>query len=169
MRLARVPFTIQRLMVFFAMTAVSIGGLMAISRYLETRRLAKSYAAKASYFADLEEENTRTADDCEEFLNDAPRPEECDAFLEGKAGRVNKARSNFAYNTLARRMCRAVDMRGRSTEREAFMASTRAIVSRVGPHSRRDASYYASLKSKYERAASRPWEPVAADLLPPEP
>jgi hypothetical protein len=161
--------TIRMLMVLIALTAIGIAGFVAAVRYVERLRLVNLYAARASHYAELELESSRTADDCDEFLKVGPRPEEFDEFLEGRNGMPKKERSNFAYNMLAGRMTHALEMQAPASEKEAFLASTREMISRVGRHSRAHASYCAELKSKYQRAASRPWEKIAADPPPPAP
>jgi hypothetical protein len=88
------------------------------------------------------------------------------------------ALAHAAYENLARTLQRMVENEGKD-ERELEIAfgmkvepepepvkATRAADARVN---RKTAEYHAALRQKYERAAARPWAPIAPDPPPPEP
>lgn len=88
------------------------------------------------------------------------------------------ALAHAAYENLARTLQRMVENEGKDEreleidfgikvqpESEAVIAK-RAADARVNQET---AEYHAALKHEYDRAASRPWVPIAPDPPPPEP
>jgi hypothetical protein len=88
------------------------------------------------------------------------------------------ALAHAAYENLARTLQRMVENDGQE-ERELEIAfgmkvepQSEAVKAKRAADARMNqetAEYHAALKHKYERAASRPWVPIAPDPPPPEP
>jgi hypothetical protein len=86
--------------------------------------------------------------------------------------------AHLAHENLARTLQSFVENEGKN-ERELEIAfgmrveqESEAVKAKRAADSRlnqRTAEYHAALKHKYERAASRPWVPIAPDPPPPEP
>jgi hypothetical protein len=86
--------------------------------------------------------------------------------------------AHAAYENLARTLQTMVENEGEN-ERELLAAfgmkvepESEAVKAKRSADARvnlRAAEYHAALKHKYEKAASRPWAPIAPDPPPPEP
>jgi hypothetical protein len=136
-RLPRLRFTIRWMMVVVAIVALALGSTL---WGLKMRRLARSYALRASMSKQLESKHrglearvTGAVQEIEELQQEI-----------GEPGPVREEPS-FA----------------------AIGLDQMRLISEYAAHSRRLADHHATLRRKYERAARYPWLPVDPD--PPEP
>jgi hypothetical protein len=160
MRLPRVRFTMRRLMVWVAVVALALGGVLWAAR-LRRRSAYYVYVAQAY---DLEAKNHTTfIAFYRELAEQRRRPEfhlgqdyqDATLFTNDYGGRLTTERQG-EWDPYAARL--------RDPDPEQDEDRLRALA----VQERRRAAYFAELGTKYRRAAARPWLPVARDPPSPE-
>ena len=145
MRLSRPRFTIRRIMILVAIVGVALGGTILAARL---KRRAELFQTQATFFGSLEKFYQRSRDLHLKSLESALEFQKKTAELMRETEQIRPGASDLIDQLKSELGIK--DDRAESLEETIELE-------------RKQISYFSLMRRKYQRAASRPWEPVTPD------